>query len=999
MKKKNAIMIADTRPALIGHLLLQIKETNSHLFDEAIIYYENITKKDQKIMSEIMPCKFIEYKYKFPKEIFNLQSFKKFSKLMFSRYEMFSLLDEYKTVTWIDTDVLIVGKLDNIISKALEHGMVANFESPRDKSYKHTDIVKTCFKDTFVTNKYNLKKYNMSSGFISVSDKLSERKKYTEWCYKMTTEYSLDLILPDQAILNLFIQEYNIKVEPAGEDGAYCVYPYYNRNISNAKIIHAWGSRKFWNNWYLYLKFKEWAKIYDNWLKLGGSNFLPEKIAPLISVIIPCFRPNILFMKEALDSILINQVDQHNFSFDSLEVIVVCEPVETQALENLVKEYDDRVKLVINENRAGIAKSLNIGIKLAKGKYIARMDDDDISDSKRMYLQYSYLEANPNIHLVTSNFKYFGDMNEVRYSFSKEKSHAWSIFTCPFDHPTIMFKKDFFFKNDLFYDEERSHVEDWELWLRAFDAGMIVGSIPKTLFYHRWHTGQVGQNKNTIKMMRDLVKKNFKLLNIDLTEEDLLIVPPFQGRIPEEQIHRLEKIFSLALENNKKSKKYNQEDLSYVFDLRMGEAKTGILKDIIIDEIEDDNLNISIVQKIKIKILKPLYQPFRRVYYNIMSEAVNDNLNNVKKKEEILVKTIENLNNKIINIEDNNKLLSDKLYDYNNEFQFLRYNNLNNLYFQKKIILLGTSEHNNIGDSAISLGEYLFLYKYFADFTLIELSTYEFSNKLNYLLKSINNDDLILLQGGGNLGNKYKSEENLRRTVIENFPNNKIIILPQTIYFEETDEGKKELEISQTIYNRHKNLYIFTRGKISLGYANKYFYNAKNHLMLDSALNINNNYNFDRKGILACIRDLNDESGLSKKIYNQIFEIIKSNDDNYDYTNNLHDQDISKLQRNFVVNAQLKFFAKHKLIVTDRLHGLIFALMTNTPCIVMSSYNYKLKEFTDMLKDNKYIKFIDKEIDNLDSIIKKILKEDSGDYVNDFSEYFIKMSDIIKGKK
>ncbi|MDD2409904.1 MAG: hypothetical protein PHD03_04230, partial [Bacilli bacterium] len=99
-QKKNAIMIADTRPALIGHLLLQIVKTNKHLFDEAIIYYDEITENDKKIMSSIMSCNFIKYEPDFPTSITKLPSFKKFSHLMFSRYEMFSLLDKYKTITW-----------------------------------------------------------------------------------------------------------------------------------------------------------------------------------------------------------------------------------------------------------------------------------------------------------------------------------------------------------------------------------------------------------------------------------------------------------------------------------------------------------------------------------------------------------------------------------------------------------------------------------------------------------------------------------------------------------------------------------------------------------------------------------------------------------------------------------------------------------------------------------------------------------------------------------
>ncbi len=109
------------------------------------------------------------------------------------------------------------------------------------------------------------------------------------------------------------------------------------------------------------------------------------------------------------------------------------------------------------------------------------------------------------------------------------------------------------------------------------------------------------------------------------------------------------------------------------------------------------------------------------------------------------------------------------------------------------------------------------------------------------------------------------------------------------------------------------------------------------------------------------------------------------------------DSDIRKDQRNFVIHEQLKNFSKHKLIITDRLHGLIFSLITNTPCIVMSSYNYKLNEYVDMLKGNKFISFIDKDLNKLDSEIKRMLKIDSSNYKNNFEEMLKTTADIIKG--
>ncbi len=1049
MKKKNAIMIADTRSALIGNLLVQIQETNKDLFEEAIIYYDKIDEKEKEIMNKIMPCKFIKFEYDLPESVKSKPAFKKFSPLMFARYYMFDLLDDYETMTWIDTDVLICGDISSIIDKAKKNGMSANFEDPINKSYLNTDTVRTSFSTPL--EEYDMTKYNMSSGLITVSDNLKDRKKMTKWCFDKTIEYADKLVLPDQGVLNILIQEFDINVASVGENGAYCFYPTYKRDDSKAKIIHAWGARKFWKSWYLYKTYPQWQEYYNKWVKLGGNDYFGE-IKPDVSIVIPTFKTNVKYFDLVLDDLLIKQVQASNFQYDNFEIIIVIDGEVSPEFDELIEKYDDpRIVVIKNKERAGIAKSINIGIKEAKGRYIARIDDDDRIMPSRLFKQVCYLDEHKDIQLVSSYFRYFGDMNESRITLDGELCKAWSIFTCPFDHPTIMFRKDYFLKNKLLYDETRSHVEDWELWLRAFDSGMKVGVIPEILYCHRWYNGQAGQNNKTVDMMRELVRINFEKLKVKLTKEDLVIVSPWQGRVNDEQYSRLEEIYEKAIKNNRKIKKYDEKSLRKVFDYRLEEAKSGRLESLIYKE--ETNLNPEAKQlivpeklshKIKRKILSPFYKPFKRVHYNISSEAVRDNLlytydrienklnnikadidtsmnnnllaikddllreinkdnevdkilNNVKVLNKKLEGKITYLHNQIYDIEEKTTNLHDQIYDIEKKYEILYDRTMNNLYFDKKIILFGTSEHSNIGDAAISVGTYEFIRKYFNDYKLIEVSTYEFNDIIDSIKNIVNPDDLIFLQDGGNLGNKYLNEENVRRTVIKTFVNNRIFILPQTIYFDDTKEGKKELEISKEIYNSHKKLTIFTRGKTSLKLAKEYFYNANCIESLDMALNVSYDINSKREGIMCCIRDLTDESGMDKRQYDEIFEIIEKHDNNYEKTNNLWKNDIKKCNRNSVVYNQFQKFGKHELVVTDRLHGLIFSIITNTPCIVFSSYNYKLKEYVEMLGDRKDIVFLDKDIDSLDSVITKMLNN-KYNINNEFKENFNNVANIIKGK-
>lgn len=1035
MKKRNAIMLADTRASLIGNILIQIQETNKGLFDEAIIYYKTITEKDKEVMNNIMPCKFIKYESPFSKETSDLENFKKFSDLMFARYHMFELLDEYETIMWIDTDVVIKGELTNLINKSKITGMVANFESPDDCSYNKIDYVKTCFKTQIPF--YDMEKYNMSSGLIVVNEKLKTNNMHTQWLYNKTEEYADNLILPDQGILNIFIQEFEINVTPAGNNGAYCFYPSYKRDDEKAIIVHSWGSRKFWNNQYLLNKYPEWKKAYDRWISLGGSK-LNQNFNPIVSVIIPCYKPNIELMEDALRTLVVDQTDDNGYTYENSEIIIVTEPFEVDKIEELIKKFDDnRIRLIVNKERMGIAKSLNIGIKNAKGKYIARMDDDDLCKERRIYKQVKYLEEHKNIELVTSDFEYIGDMWEKRYSFEGEMSKAWSIFTCPFDHPTIMFRKDFFIKNNLFYDETRGFVEDWELWLRAFDKGMRVGCIHEILFFHRWHNGSAGQNNKTIDMMRELIRRNFKELNVEIKKEDLPLIGPWNGKVSDEEYKIVETIFNNALEHNKKIHKYDQFALEKVFKLRLFECKNGYLKGL----FEKTNLNQNteqnitkerpIYKKIMIKIGKIFYNPIRNRLRNLQYEVlssyderlnlqhdmiqsltkkldtinakintINETTLNINVREYSIEEKVEKINEiNLINIYKNMENLHNNLYDAQQDITLTKEITLSNIRCKKKIFLIGTSEHNNIGDTCITCGELSFLKKYYKDRVIIEVSTYEYDSKFDLINEIINENDIILLQGGGNLGNKFLLEENLRRKVISTFKNNKIIILPQTIYFDDTPEGKKELKISANIYNNHKNLTMLFRGNDSYDFANKNFINAKKMTAMDLTLFLKKSYDFEREKILLCLRDLSDESGMNNDEYNEIKKITKKYCENFDFTNNLYFKNIKKSEKYNVLEKELERFAQKKLVITDRLHGMLFSIITKTPCIVFSSYNNKIKEFYKYYSqfcDNKYIIFLDHDLKKLEESIKIMLNKDLIKYPELDNEIFDNVYKIIE---
>lgn len=566
----NAVFIADTRAFLIGTVLIQIKE-NTNNIDKAIIYHSGLTEAEMQRLNRIMPCIFVNYKCPLPEKLFKLESFAKFSPLMFARYEMFKYLKDFERIMYIDTDILIQKNINELIYEADKTGFAMISESAFDNSYSSLDINATNFRSPIF--KYKMDSILYCSALIVINRSIGNWEKYPDWCYSKTEEFAKKLNLPDQGILNLFIQEFDIKVKSISSS-KYALYPKHGRDCSNASILHSWGSRKFWNSWYLFQKYPMWNEYYKKWVNLGGCQN-PAELKPDISVIIPAYKPNLEFFSECMES-LFNQ-KRYGFDYDNFEIIIVAEPFNIEELTDFVKKYDDpRIKLLINETRLGISASLNRGIKEACGKYIARMDDDDIASDDRLYSQFELLESRPDIHLCTSNHYYFGDMNEGRKAQRGEDAKALALLTCPFDHPTVMFRKDFFEKNNLFYDESRFFVEDWELWCRAFDKGMKVEAIDRFLLKHRWYNGQAGQNNMTERIMLlqrgNNIYKNFGIIVSNSACRD---ISPYRGKIKKIKMFRLTLLMCRIFTVNLFKKKYNNIALLKILLWRLNEAWTG----------------------------------------------------------------------------------------------------------------------------------------------------------------------------------------------------------------------------------------------------------------------------------------------------------------------------------------------------------------------------------------------------------------------------------------
>ena len=144
----------------------------------------------------------------------------------------------------------------------------------------------------------------------------------------------------------------------------------------------------------------------------------------------------------------------------------------------------------------------------------------------------------------------------------------------------------------------------------------------------------------------------------------------------------------------------------------------------------------------------------------------------------------------------------------------------------------------NIGDHAQAVAIKRWLKKHYPGIPVLEMDKDRSRYYLPALRWLFNPEDRLFLHSGGNLGDRGLWSENIRRLIIKTFPNNKIVSLPQTIYFSDTPRGKKERLISQRIYNSHSNLTIIGRDKESGKLAQELFPEALTFSMPDFVLSL-----------------------------------------------------------------------------------------------------------------------------------------------------------------
>lgn len=213
-------------------------------------------------------------------------------------------------------------------------------------------------------------------------------------------------------------------------------------------------------------------------------------INPIVSVLMSVYNDE-KYVSMAIESIL-------NQSFKDFEFIIINDG-STDKTMKILKEYegkDSRIVLIDQENK-GLTKSLNIGIKKAKGKYIARMDSDDISHPLRLQNQLEFLENNQEYGFVGTNVeKIDANGNHIEYNTTKHTNEEIQKTLCTrncFAHGSVMINKELVGKI-LQYDEEFKYAQDYRLWAKIAKEFKVV-NLQEPLYKLRLHENSISKEK------------------------------------------------------------------------------------------------------------------------------------------------------------------------------------------------------------------------------------------------------------------------------------------------------------------------------------------------------------------------------------------------------------------------------------------------------------------------------------------------------------------------
>ena len=638
---------------------------------------------------------------------------------------------------------------------------------------------------------------------------------------------------------------------------------------------------------------------------------------PAISIIVPVYKVE-LYIKQCIDSIL-------NQTFQDFEIILVDDASPDNSFELCQKLYggNDKFKFIRHEKNLGLGEARNNGIRYSTGKYVYFVDSDDFILPNTLETFYNAAEktnaqvvhaagwhelwqdeAEPvrqeNLKTIWNQYNQEGFLPyDVVYRLEEHWKNyvTWSMAWLSFC------RRDFLEQNKIEFLDIISEDETFNFALFCYAERYYI--LHDTLYVYRRRSGSIMMSNNLDKFSKSIRSIVVGSIYVKKLLEQ---TPKFNG-----------------------CEQWREGIMNAFFNRFLVTHTASYYRDLDIDSAKD-----AVVEK----TLAPFFtdgEPFVRFFFN--------GFNFYRRRSEILSQQNQQLN-----------YITDLLIREQPAILELITAIKSG---GRRIFLMGTPSHGNLGDQAIALSEFLLLKEYFPHYKIIEIPYMYLTDQLGEILwglgfeKFLRKSDIIFLLGGGNLGNLWINEEQLRRKLIEKFPENKIVIFPQSIYFSADEDGRRELEISKKIYNGHKNLHLILRDENSLEVAQKIFPEVQRYLLPDTATalhGITDDIDVKREGVLFILRQDKERVRDDAKI--QVLQDgFSKHNIPFEVTDTVINERVTVNNREQKVRDVLLKIRKSKLVITDRFHGIIFSFATRTPVLAFKSFDSKISSGIKWFKD------------------------------------------------
>lgn len=318
------------------------------------------------------------------------------------------------------------------------------------------------------------------------------------------------------------------------------------------------------------------------------------------------------------------------------------------------------------------------------------------------------------------------------------------------------------------------------------------------------------------------------------------------------------------------------------------------------------------------------------------------------------------------------------------------------------IYIFLAADYGNLGDIAITYAQNKLLRMYFPNYNIIEVPSKSSLSEIKGYCRNIKKTDILTIVGGGNMGDLYAPLENMRQLIMSLFPQNIIISFPQTADFSNTTKGRIYKISGKISYSSAKTV-LLARDHRSYVFMHKTF-KAQCYETPDIVLTLRKWYVHERiNNILFCFRE-DAEKWIPDSFISQIKQDCERMSCNIEVLDtHIGDEYINMNNKNQKLNDFLLRISLAKILITDRLHGMIFAYITGTPAIVFPNSNKKIQECYKWIENCGFIYYLDnyKEMSFSEFLNKVITVHPDLNILENNYQRFMKIFDraIIDGIK